>query len=483
MTGRIGILFGVAAYVLFWGWNLWYALWLVVGLGPLIAYELLVATLSGMVPIPFAVCILGLIATPLVGMALGLLPQIRRDPGRLLSLFYGVQAPVMLLLALRTFAIGVLSPATALALAVGLLGSTGLLWVLVRGPREPTALRQGLLLGATSVYATAGLWFAAVTALYVATFGAVVVRSIPDLVWNVLRLAVDPGLLLAMVLFLATVTVVLSYPVAMLGISLRTLQLTHRASVPHLGLGAATGVVAVVVLGLVGAFAVVSHQPQHAAFAIVNGADTDAARREALDRSARIREGLVAAALASERTFDADPNGDHIAYVWRESFGDLLSNGPRLAYRLLFAPFLYHPVEEGTGRSERRGWVPSDTVQAHNLYGHFFDVPIEVAERDRLLAAARATWSWEDAQAGLLEVGQRKVHLSRQEIEVEPHGDLATVRIHDVYRNRTWLPQEVLVSFSLPESAAVTGLWLGPTDDRDEAFRFVVAPRRAAQPV
>jgi putative PEP-CTERM system integral membrane protein len=480
---RVAKLFGASAYVLFWGWNLWFALWLVVGLGPAIGFELVVATLSGMVPLPFAVCIVGLIATPLVGMALGLLPQMRRDPGRLMSLFYGVQAPMMLLLALRTFAVGVLSPATALALGVGVVGCTGLLWVLLRGPREPTALRQGLLLGATSAYATAGLWFAAVAGLYAATFGALWLAAVPGVLERILFVRVSPGLMIAMVLFLASVAVVLTYPVAMLGISLRTLQLTHRASLGRMGPRPAAAVVAAVGVALLIAFALVSRQPQRAAFGILDGATTDAARHEALSRSERVRDGLVAAALASERTFDADPTGEHLAMAWREIFGDTLSAAPRAVYRLLFAPFLYHPVEEGQAWSERRGTVPADTVRAHEAYGEFFDAPIEVAERDRLLAAARATWNWEDAQAGLLEVGQRKVHLAKQEIEVEPHGDLATVRLHDVYTNRTWQPQEVLVSFSLPETAAVTGLWLGSTDDRDEAFRFVVAPRGAAQQV
>ena len=40
-----------------------------------------------------------------------------------------------------------------------------------------------------------------------------------------------------------------------------------------------------------------------------------------------------------------------------------------------------------------------------------------------------------------------------------------------------------MLFFELPESAAVTGLWLGPTANRDEAFTHVVAPRGAAQQV
>ena len=66
---------------------------------------------------------------------------------------------------------------------------------------------------------------------------------------------------------------------------------------------------------------------------------------------------------------------------------------------------------------------------------------------------------------------------------VEAHGDLAEIELHEVYENRTGDPQEILYYFSLPETAAVTGLWLGETDDRGAAFAFTISPRGAAQRV
>jgi len=50
-----------------------------------------------------------------------------------------------------------------------------------------------------------------------------------------------------------------------------------------------------------------------------------------------------------------------------------------------------------------------------------------------------------------------------------------------VYQNRTTQRQEVIYYFSLPESAVVTGLWLGNEPDREQAFAYQVAPRGAAQ--
>jgi len=55
--------------------------------------------------------------------------------------------------------------------------------------------------------------------------------------------------------------------------------------------------------------------------------------------------------------------------------------------------------------------------------------------------------------------------------------------LYEVYQNQTWERQEVVYYFNLPESAVITGLWLGNSDDRDERFAYRVAPRGAAQAV
>jgi putative PEP-CTERM system integral membrane protein len=80
-------------------------------------------------------------------------------------------------------------------------------------------------------------------------------------------------------------------------------------------------------------------------------------------------------------------------------------------------------------------------------------------------------------------VDDREVLLTRQEVNIAEHGDWADVEIHEVYQNQTNTRKEVVYYFNLPESAVVTGLWLGPTADRSQAFVYQVAPRGAAQAV
>ncbi|RLC72880.1 MAG: PEP-CTERM sorting domain-containing protein, partial [Chloroflexi bacterium] len=124
-----------------------------------------------------------------------------------------------------------------------------------------------------------------------------------------------------------------------------------------------------------------------------------------------------------------------------------------------------------------------EPVQAAKLYKEFFDQSINVGERDTIVRAVRSTWSFEQAEAAWQAVDDREILLMRQEITVAEHGDWASVELYEVYQNRTAQRQEVVYYFSLPESAVVTGLWLGNSPDRAERFVYRVAPRGAAQAV
>ncbi len=73
--------------------------------------------------------------------------------------------------------------------------------------------------------------------------------------------------------------------------------------------------------------------------------------------------------------------------------------------------------------------------------------------------------------------------MAQQQITIEPHGDWAQVELYEIYENKTWEEQEVFYSFSLPESAVITGLWLGNSPDLEQRFVFQVSPRGAAQQV
>jgi putative PEP-CTERM system integral membrane protein len=476
--------FRVLAYFLFFGWNLWFLAFLGLGVTPAILVEMAVAVWAGMVPASFAVYGGLLVATPALGLIAALHPKLRTEPGRLLSMFYGIQAPVMLLCAVRLFAIHQVSAPIALSLALVGVGSASLARTLVKGPTEGSSAAQVARHVAQSGYLLAGLWWAALVALYAAPCTQLVLQGAWNAGWELIanpewfspQAATTIGMVAGMLGF--TGLVLAGFPVAMLGISASAFRVVARATAERVGWPLTWALTSATAAGWVVAIGLTGRQPQDAAFDALDAAKDDAGRRAALLQSDRVREGLLFADLAWARTFDADPHGTHVADLWKPLVGETLAEGPRLAWVGLTWPFVYHPHSDLEDT-----WQESEATRAAAAYADFFDAPIEVAERQALVAASQATWNWEDARAGLLEVGQQKVHLDRQEVTVEPRGDVAEVTVHDVYRNRTWDRQEVLVSFSLPESAAVTGLWLGADPDRSKAFAYVVAPRGAAQQV
>ncbi|HEY9881023.1 MAG TPA: TIGR02921 family PEP-CTERM protein, partial [Leptolyngbyaceae cyanobacterium] len=68
-------------------------------------------------------------------------------------------------------------------------------------------------------------------------------------------------------------------------------------------------------------------------------------------------------------------------------------------------------------------------------------------------------------------------------VSVQEQGDWAEVSIFERYENNTDSDQEIFYSFSLPESAVITGLWLGDDLQPQTRYPFVVSPRGAAQKV
>ncbi|MEN9223400.1 MAG: TIGR02921 family PEP-CTERM protein, partial [Thermostichus sp. BF3_bins_97] len=163
---------------------------------------------------------------------------------------------------------------------------------------------------------------------------------------------------------------------------------------------------------------------------------------------------------------------NNLQELYRDIFGLPRSVGEKIQgiHNALFSPFLYDGSLE-------------DQVEAASLYEQFFDIPIQKAESQTIRTALEATINRDEIQAGLLDIDQKRVWLAKQEITSQAEGDIAQIEIHELYENNTWEQQEVFYAFSLPESAVITGLWLGETEERNQRYPHVVAPRGAAQQV
>ena len=497
---------------LFWTWNLIFVAFMLLGFGPALLPELLRTAGQGDVPWTFVGLIAVLTAVPQVALLLGYW-RLRGDGRGLFALGFAVEGPLMGLLALRVFGFREANPAMALLLALMFLGLSTYLWQLLdpgiaaRGREAQLARWTGLCL-----LALAGVYAAVWAAFYLPPFGLKMVEVARDTLAHPLEalrnywddLWYDEGW--TQVLFglllpptaILTAVLVFALPVLSLGHWLAAWRRAGRDLAARFGrrqtaaLGLGTAVAAVLALVLA------SRQPQAGAFAALERPPADTVETQALlERSGAIREGLLNAYLAGQRYRSARGEVGHIHHVyWAMSFGgrklisDEAARQVQAAYELVAGPMYYQPAQApaayGTpGKaSQKMAVLQSDPRRAAELYQDFFDAPIDLAERETILRTVSANWNLQQASLDRLAIDDREVLVSRRDLSIRAAADgWAELELHEVYENQTTQQQEVVYHFNLPESAAVSGLWLGETEDRAQAAAFRVAPRGAAQQV
>jgi putative PEP-CTERM system integral membrane protein len=494
---------GRFAQILFWSWNLIFLAFMLFGFGPRLLPEMLIAVQGGLIQGQFLVYAAVLAAVPVVVVLLGLF-FFRRSPARLFALGYALEGPLMLMLAVRFFIIRQATPAVSLLLVLGGLGMAAFLWQLF----EPQVERRGALalhlraLGLTLflvVILYASLWLA----FYVVPFTVQIGQAIGDFLRNfslnlanlrqgIRDLLVNewrwiPFWLLGIPLFFYTATLFVLMPVAVPWLAFRAWLRDQRQLAGRHGRSRSAGVLAAALVLFVTVFVLAVRQPQQLAFALLEEPPASAEEAESLlAKEQRIRAGLLNAYLAPMRYVSAVGEVDHISGLYEYPVGLSRSNARLVqqAYEAVAQPLLYIPAKT----TDRKAWAGNRTLtqeplEAARLYQRFFDRPIVEAEKETIVQAVRTTWSRDQAQAAWLAVDDREVHLAHQEINIQEHGDWAEVELYEVYQNQTADRQEVVYYFSLPESAVITGLWLGESADRDARYVFRVAPRGAAQAV
>jgi putative PEP-CTERM system integral membrane protein len=487
------------AFFLFWSWNLIFLAFMGFGFAPTLLPEVITAARTGSIPPEYIAYVLGLTLIPLGAVLLGA-TLLRREPMRLLRLGYVVEGPLMLLMAVRLFLIRQATPAVTALLLVALLGMAAFLWDLIapQGKRLPWLRLVGLtLMGIVSLYAAAWMLF------YAIPLGVEAVRwlgnllsTLPDVLRELARDLGDvilnqPYMLLFIVfgfiLMLYTASLFIVAPFAVPYFSLSAWWRGLKRLIPRRGWLAPALLSAATLVLTVALFVWANRQPQAQAFALLeNPPDSPTAARQLLQRSETIRTGLLNAYLAPYRYLSAVGEVVHVSSLYESS---LKMSRPQAfkvqsLYESLARPMLYKPVEPQTlaNWSDNRALV-KEPAQAADLYQQFFDEPINDGERQTIVAAVRSTWQAGNAEAAWQAVDDREVHLMEQDLTVSPRGDWAELELHEAYQNQTGQLQEVVYYFSLPESAVITGLWLGNTPDKSQAFSYQIAPRGAAQAV
>ncbi|MBP0020143.1 MAG: TIGR02921 family PEP-CTERM protein [Cyanobacteria bacterium SBLK] len=475
---------------IFWLWNLVFLILVYAGLLPEIGVPLTKAVLAGEIEREFLVTFVGLLLIPLICTAIGWMRFRKRSP-ELMRLFYGIEAPLILLCLVRLFILRELTPAstlllgTAIACTIAFAGELlfGYLGQLSNGNRRLKFLENlswvqipfhGLML-------FIGLYVGILLLFYALPVAAEIVEEflrfywVRD-VWYSLTHHFFSSLWTIPTfgfLFVLSVTLFIAMPSAFTALYIHSGQRILRTAIAHRGRILTFSII----LGTFTAWALIfltfSQQPQIAAFKLLeNPVSTNSQRQVLVRQSEKIRKGLVNAYLFPYRYLSPWKKSNVIADIYRYQFdiSESLAWDIQNFHNFLISPFLYQGE-----------W--GDRKKAQELYAQFFDTPLQKRERKAVQKALQSTTTLDDAKAGVLNINQKKVLLEKQEVNSIQYGDWADVEIHEVYQNQTFEVEEIFYSFSLPESAVITGIWLGDTDNLATRFPFKISPRGAAQKV
>ncbi|MEM9539316.1 MAG: TIGR02921 family PEP-CTERM protein [Cyanobacteria bacterium P01_E01_bin.42] len=475
---------------IFWLWNSVFLLLVYVGLLPAIGIPLAKSVLAGEIEREFLVTFIGLLLIPLICTVIGWIRFRKRSP-ELMRLFYGVEAPLVLFCLVRLFILRELTPASTLLLGTAIACTIAFAGELLFGylgtlsdRKKPLKFIQNLSwvqIPLHGLMLCIGLYVGILLLFYAIPVAAILIKDFLRFYWvRGLWYSLTHHFFSSLwtiptfsFLFVLSVTLFLAMPSAFTILYIHSGQRILRAAIAHRGKSLTLSIVLGILTVWVSIFLAFSQQPQIAAFKLLeNPASTDSQRQVLLQQSDIIRKGLVNAYLFPYRYLSPWGKSNVIAdiYLYEFDISKSLAWDIQNFHNFLISPFLYQGE-----------W--GDRKKAQKLYAEFFDTPLQKRERKAVQKALQSTTILDNAKAGVLNINQKKVLLEKQEVDFTQHGDWADVEIHEVYQNQTFEVEEIFYSFSLPESAVITGIWLGDTDNLANRFPFKISPRGAAQKV
>ncbi len=467
--------------IFFWLFNLSLLTVVLLGVLPFWGIALINDALSGEVPFSILIPFIGLVGVPTTSTVAGLQrkrrlnalynlqsgdpsgPGLQRQPISLFQLFFGIEAPLLMACTIRLFFLRDLTPASSFIFISITLGTIAMVhWLLHRHHHTPSTASWAQLAGLTIMLALS-LYLSAIALFYLLP---IVMISGGALYLSLFLIVVIPILFPFIMLFLGLV----SMPWGMVLLFSRAWRQSLQKLSSQYGNWPRAWVGAILSVWL-GVILLLQQQPQVRAFALLETSpQSDRDRQELLQNADVIRKGLLNAYLGAYRYPLVDNNG--MSNLYRDLFRvpEVIAEAIQAAYNTVLSPFAYNGTH-------------LDKEKAAKLYAEFFDAPILRGEHKAIQTAVLSNFNRTEAKAGLLDINAERVRLRQQDVTVKPQGDWAEVELHEEYANTTGENTEILYYFSLPESATVTGLWLGETDDLAQRYKYTVSPRGAAQQV
>ncbi|HAX80896.1 MAG TPA: hypothetical protein DCY88_34935 [Cyanobacteria bacterium UBA11372] len=446
--------------VFFWIFNGMLLVIVFFGVVPFLGFPFLRDAIAGQVPLNFVVTFFGLVSVPTTCSILGI--KIKRwQEITPFQFFYGVEAPLLIVCIVRFFWLRQLTPPNSLLLLTMVFGTiTTAHWLLSRRD-NPMQVNLWHLAGQTLVLAIA-LYLTVLTGFY----GPPLLAG--TMMFSPVIFVVYAIVLLPLTVFIAGLV---TLPLGMVAMYMVFWRETLKQLGTRYGESRVEAFTIFVFAGWLLTFLLLQQQPQVEAFRLLSHPpQTDAQRQELLQKSKTIRRGLLNAYLSPYRYPLLENTTIRDIYQYTLHFPQTTAQIVQDWFNFLTAPFTY----QGTA---------ADADKAAQLYAQFFDAPILRQEHAAIQKALQSTFDRSRAKAGLDDINQKRVWLEQQNITVTPHGDWADVEISEVYQNKTDLPEEILYYFSLPESAAITGVWLSDDANVPKKYPFAISPRGAAQQV
>lgn len=446
--------------IFFWTFNACLLLIVYVGFLPFLGIALISDVTEGEVPLSFVIPFFGLVGVPTFCTIAGFKPKQKIASLSLFRLFYGVEAPLLLLCLIRVFVLRDLTPASSFLLVTGLISTIATAHWLITG-RDPEEKANLWHLVGLSLMLLLSMYLVAIALFFVPPFILFVLTYLPIVI------------IYSLIMFPVTLLLIGmgSLPFGMLWVSGAGWGQTFRAAIVRYGHQKVIALVLGVAIAWIVGLMVVQQQPQNQAFVLLENPPQGEGDRQALvQKSDVIRKGLLNAYLSAYRYPRIEDTSIYHAYHQDLKLPEEYAQEIQAAYNFLTHPFQYGGTNEDRGKAEK-------------LYAQFFDTPIIRGESAVIQRAVASTFNREEAKAGLLDVNEQRVRLAEQQVTVNPQGDWAEVELYEVYENQTLNQEEILYYFSLPESSVVTGLWLGNTANRADSFPFQVSTRGAAQQV
>ncbi len=462
---------------IFWLWNSLFVLLAGIFIVPYLIVPLIIGTIEGSIPVDILLFALSTIAI-VVGSILAIILFFRKwpyDSAKLATwnIFYGIEGPLLTLITYRLFFTRELNGSVAvllggLFLSIALL-SLNLFFSHVKIPKKGNLLIQG----AWIIPILISLYFGTLLSFYIVPSAIVLIKGFFGFTWVPFFFSEGFIIILIAAIFLffsATLLVFLPIVSSFLFIKQGIQSLKRSCFV----FGVRTTILTTATTGILfiaSAMILDQHQGGDIIEQLQKPITTQEQRGILLSQEDRIRTLLLNSYLASYRYLGTVEN-DHIYSMYREFFPKPFSQMLQKWYNTIAFPFLY-----------RGPSFTSSHNDAKTLYEQFFDIPIQRAEKNSINKALNATWNRDEAKAGLLNTNEKFVHLAEQSVSVAKSGSLASVTIFEEYHNQTFTNQEIFYYFTLPENAAVTGLWLSDDKSIPRKYSFSVSPRGAAQEV